>query len=210
MINISNELHCSFLDKLTVLTNRCNFGYFPEPTKSILVTSPKNVERAKAVFGSLSFQITTGNCYLGGFIGETDLRDEWIQQKTNDWAHATKELASVAMNFPQLAYAGMQRSLQHEWQFIQCVVPQISEKFEVVKEVLHQQFLPALFKESLENDDPHLKLASLPVKKAGLALPNPVASADLNYKASTIVCGHLSQAICGRHEFSSANHSATM
>jgi hypothetical protein len=80
--------------------------------------------------------------------------------------HATtKELASVAMAFPQSAYANMQRLLQHEWQFIQCVVPQISEKFEVVKEVLHQQFLPMLFKESLENDDPYLKLTSLPVKK---------------------------------------------
>jgi hypothetical protein len=61
-----------------------NFGYFPEPTKSILVTLPKNIERAKAVFGSLGFQIIIGNCYLGGFIEETDLHDEWIQQKTND------------------------------------------------------------------------------------------------------------------------------
>jgi hypothetical protein len=70
-------LICNFFIKL--MGWRCNFGYFPESTKSILVTSLKNVERAKAVFSSLSFQITTGNHYLGSFIGETDLWDEWIQ-----------------------------------------------------------------------------------------------------------------------------------
>ena len=187
-----------------------DFGYFPEPTKSILVTSPKNVERAKEVFGGLGFQVKTGNCYLGSFIGELDACDEWIQEKINDWAWAMKELAAMAMAFPQLAYAGMQKSLQHEWQFIQCIVPDIGEKFEAVKVLLHKHFLPVLFKESLEEDDPRLSLASLPVKKAGLALPNLVATANSNYKASLIVCGHLTQAICGKHEFSSADHSATM
>jgi hypothetical protein len=102
------------------------------------------------------------------------------------------------------------KASKHEWQFIQCIVPNIGEKFEAVKVSLHKHFLSALFKESLEEDDPHLSLAGLPVKKAGLALPNLVATANSNYKASSIVCGHLTQAICGKHEFSSANHSTTM
>jgi hypothetical protein len=187
-----------------------DFGYFPEPTKSILVTLPKNVKRAKEVFGGLGFQVRTGNCYLSSFIGELDACSKWIQEKVNDWAWATKELAAVAMAFPQLAYAGMQKSLQHEWQFVQCVVPDIGKKFEAVKVSLHKHFLLALFKESLEEDESYLSLAGLPVKKAGLALPNPVATANSNYKASSIDCRHLTQAICGKHELSSANHSATM
>ena len=43
-------------------------GYFPKPTKSILVVKPAMVERAKARFDHLGFQVTTGTRYLGDFV----------------------------------------------------------------------------------------------------------------------------------------------
>ena len=131
-----------------------NYGYFPESLKSILVTSSKNVEAAKEVFADLKFQVKTGNRYLGGFIGEPAARDEWIQEKTTDWAQAVKELASVASSYPQSAYAGMQKSLQNEWQFVQRVRSKIAEKFEPVKDALNTHFIPALFSKPIDDDDP--------------------------------------------------------
>ena len=47
-------------------------GYFPEPTKSILVVSEKNVPRAKEYFRGMGIQVVTGSRYLGGYIGERE------------------------------------------------------------------------------------------------------------------------------------------
>ena len=41
-------------------------GYFPEPTKSILVVSEKNVPRANAYFRGMGIKVVTGSRYLGG------------------------------------------------------------------------------------------------------------------------------------------------
>jgi hypothetical protein len=49
-----------------------HYGYYPEPTKSILIVSQNNLAAATAAFKDSEFTITTGNRYLGGFIGEKD------------------------------------------------------------------------------------------------------------------------------------------
>ena len=43
-------------------------GYFPEPSKSILVVSPWNFMQAEAFFQGYGPQIMTGSRYLGGFV----------------------------------------------------------------------------------------------------------------------------------------------
>jgi hypothetical protein len=46
------------------------FGYFPEPSKSILIVKEHNREAAEFYFKDLGFMVITCSCYLGGFIGE--------------------------------------------------------------------------------------------------------------------------------------------
>ena len=46
-------------------------GYYPEPTKSILVVTMGNVARAEEHFSGLVIRVVTGHRYLGGFIGDT-------------------------------------------------------------------------------------------------------------------------------------------
>jgi hypothetical protein len=58
----------------------------------------------------------------------------------------------------------------------------------------------------IDGDDPRLKLACLPVKHAGLSLPNPVLSAATNYKASILSSSHILAAFRGVEEFRSADH----
>eukprot|EP00978_Attheya_sp_CCMP212_P009133 scaffold21500_cov58-Attheya_sp.AAC.4 len=55
-------------------------GYFPEPSKSILVVQETNLAVAKAALGDLGFRITTGNRYLGRFIEEEAPQEEWVQE----------------------------------------------------------------------------------------------------------------------------------
>jgi hypothetical protein len=101
------------------------FGYFPESTKSVLIVAQHNLERAKSVFADLDFKVSTGERYLGGFIGESSAQDEWLDRKIQHWSQAVTSLAAAAVKFPQSAYSGLQRSLQQEWQFVQRVVRNI-------------------------------------------------------------------------------------
>jgi hypothetical protein len=65
------------------------------------------------------------------------------------------------------------------------VLPDCRVEFEPVEEVLATAFLPALFQEE-ELALPR-QLLALPVKKAGLEIPNPTESADDCHEASTAV-----------------------
>ena len=91
------------------------YGYHPEPTKSILIVQSHNSESAQLEFETLHFKVTPGSRYLGGFVGDPKLRDEWLDEKTSFWTTVIGELAATARLYPQSAYTGLQRSLQQEW-----------------------------------------------------------------------------------------------
>ena len=44
-------------------------GYFPEPTKSVLIVPPQNVPRTEAFYQGYGLQIVMGSHYLEGFVG---------------------------------------------------------------------------------------------------------------------------------------------
>jgi hypothetical protein len=180
-------------------------GYFPEPSKSILVVLDHNKEKAESSFTDLNFEVTNGSRYLGGFIGDSAAQQTWIEKKTRDWAAAVNELALVAPRFPQAAYAGLQKSLQQEWQFLQRVTDGLGLEFSAIATALHYDFLPAIFGID-EASDTLRKMASLPVKFAGLAIPDPTVTAETNWSASTVICGHIIAAIRGTTIYRSADH----
>jgi hypothetical protein len=93
---------------------------------------------------------------------------------------------------PQSTYAGLQKSLQQEWHFVQRVVKGIGEDFLEIKKAITDLFLPSLFfTDQLQESNPPCNLSKLPMEFAGLALPCPVASSDSNFEASTLVRSHL-------------------
>jgi hypothetical protein len=90
-------------------------GYFPEPSKSILVAQDRNKEEAEeACFKDLDFKVMTGSCYLGGFIGDKAEQQEWVEDKAQTWADRVLELSKVAGRHPQAPHARLQKSLQQE------------------------------------------------------------------------------------------------
>ena len=56
-------------------------GYYPEPTKRILVVAPGNVAWAEDHFRGLGIRVVTGHRYLGGFIGDAEAEREWLKEK---------------------------------------------------------------------------------------------------------------------------------
>jgi hypothetical protein len=61
-----------------------NFGYFPEPSMSILIMPQHSFEHASTAFVDLGFKVTAGSRYLGGFIGEKGALDVCIQEKVDN------------------------------------------------------------------------------------------------------------------------------
>ena len=190
-----------------------SYGYFPEPSKSILIVRSNSLEHTQSFLQAeeLEFELKTGHRFLGGFLGEASTRHEWLKDLISKWESGVQELAYVASSYPQTAYAGLQKSLQQEWQYIQRVSEDIAEYFAPIEESICKTFLPALFGESHLDDNYRRPLSTLPVKHSGLAIPDPTLTASDNYKTSTLVCGHLVQAIRTDSEvkFSLADHLST-
>ena len=54
------------------------WGYFPKPSKIILVVSPQNIPRVEAFFWGYGLKIVMGSSYLGGFVGAEAAQDLWL------------------------------------------------------------------------------------------------------------------------------------
>ena len=186
------------------------FGYHPVNSKSILIVRERDIPQATSYFleeNNRSFKIVTGHRYLGGFIGDDSTRDEWLSNKLLDWQTSVTNLALAAEKFPQSAYAGLQKCLQHEWSFIQRVIPNIGPQFQDLEDSIRSDFLSALFGElSIPEDDYRRDITCLPVKHSGLSIPNPSKSAQPNFQLSSNICSHLSDAIKGANEFFLPEH----
>ena len=60
-------------------------GYFPDPTKSILVISGKNVQQSQMFFRGMGLKVVTGNLYLRVFIGDEAAEEMWLGEKIWGW-----------------------------------------------------------------------------------------------------------------------------
>ena len=120
-------------------------GYYPEPTKIVLVVAPGNVARAEEHFRGLGIKVVTGHRYLGGYIGDKEAEGRWLVEKIKGWTESVEILAGVSRKHPQSAYAGLQKSLQQEWAFVQQVTPGVGDSFGSVETDLKEIFVPALF-----------------------------------------------------------------
>ena len=46
------------------------YGYYPEPSKSVLLVDPQFEEKAVALFSGVGVKVVSGSRFLGGFIGD--------------------------------------------------------------------------------------------------------------------------------------------
>ena len=120
-------------------------GYFLELIKSILVMYPRNVLQVEAFFRGYWLQIVTGSCYLRGSVGSKAAQDLWMGYKMEIWRDSVATLDGLALWHQHTAYAGLQKSLQKEWAFVQRVTPDIGMAFQAVEDLLWEIFLLALF-----------------------------------------------------------------
>ena len=81
--------------------------------------------------------------------------------------------------------------------------------FGPVEEALREVFVPALFR-GLTEGLPTRENTRLPVKQAGLAIPDPVKTAPENWTASCVITGHLVAALRDQAAFRTVDHTACL
>ena len=151
------------------------YGYFPEPDKSILVTPEVNFDRARAALGHFNFKITAGSRYLGSYIGDKIMETAWVEEKISGWSLVLDELTGVAKRYPQSAFAGAQKSLWQQWNYLMRVIPGIGHLFADIERKIHRQFLPTLLDREVEDITNDIRtVVALPSKCAGMSLTNPL------------------------------------
>ena len=92
---------------------------------------------------------------------------------------------------------------------MQRVTPGVGDAFGPVEAALREIFVPALY-EGLREGVTERGITRLPVKQAGLALPDPSQTAPENCTASCVITGHLVAALRGQVEFQTSDHSACL
>ena len=120
-------------------------GYYPDPTKSILVVASGKVARAEEHFQGLGIRVMTGHRYLEGYIWDGEAERRWLKANIKGWTESVTILVWVAQKHPQSSYEGLQKSLQQEWDFVKRVTPVVEESFGPVEEAVKDTFVPALF-----------------------------------------------------------------
>ena len=106
--------------------------------------NPESLEAGK-VFGQLhGFKVCTGGRYLGGYIGDDDSKQDWLKECMLTWEKNIGTISKTAGKYTHESYAMMERTIQSEWIFMQCVSWDMGNAFAGVEDKLWKTFLTIL------------------------------------------------------------------
>ena len=176
-----------------------DWGYFPEPAKSLFILdTPEQEEAANQEFAveGLTLNFVSGSRYLGAYLGPQAELEAWVKPQVEAWAHRVRVLAKISQRHPQLAYAGLGILLQSAWQHLQMTVPGVGTLMGPIEEALREKFSPSLFGEEEITTDFRKNLGHS-VKHGGLGIPDPQLSAECAYNPSKAASRELVDSLLG-------------
>lgn len=102
------------------------------------------------------------------------------KEKIKIWKHSLNCLVDVTNIFPQASFVSIQKSLQQEWVFIQRVTNIDNQIYLPLENIIKDKYLPNLF----NNTPPDRSLTKLPIKSAGLSIPDPTETSSYHFDNS--------------------------
>jgi hypothetical protein len=171
------------------------YGYFPKPSKTILIVKdPELVPLAENVFSQTGIKIThTGERHLGAVIGNATYRTEYVNEKIDKWVKDVEQLATLAVDEPQLAYAAYTKAMCMRWCFLQRTIPNSGQYFHPLENAISQKLIPAIIGRNI--NDVERRLLALPVRFGGLGIQNPTITAETEFKNSILATRNLTRII---------------
>eukprot|EP00794_Sanderia_malayensis_P004398 gene4398-4986_t len=135
-----------------------------------------------------------GQRHLGAVFGSTAFKKSYVESKVKKWTDDIEELADIAEEEPQLAYAVFTKGICHRWTYFMRTIPDISELLIPLKQKISERFLPALLGRKIT--DNQREILELPVRYGGLGIINPARMSQREYDCSRKITEPLVKLIC--------------
>ena len=95
------------------------YGYFPNASKTHILTKPEHMDRAREIFQGTGVTISAqGKRYLGGAMGTIFFRQQFVMRKVQEWAEEIEILSDIATTQPHAAYAAFTHGLSSRWNYL--------------------------------------------------------------------------------------------
>ena len=153
-------------------------GITPEPSKIVLIVHPDNLKSGKMFGLSHGFKVRTCARYLGGFIRDSDSKRDWSKESTQTWERNIHNISETAgeMSPGTLRRGGTCDPIG---------VDIFYNALQIIQETRSRERRrcfgkPFSFSSESQNLSPPLigTLSTVPVKKSGPGLLNPMTSAN--------------------------------
>ena len=140
------------------------YGYYPKPSKCILVVKLDKLAHAKKIFKGSGVHVQTegskdsgieinceGTRHLGAAVGNPDFKEGYVKQKVDNWILAVKKLAVIATTQPHAAFSAFTQSLQGQWTFLSRAMPDVSHLFEPLEQSIRNDFIRSLLRREVND-----------------------------------------------------------
>ena len=87
-------------------------GYYPEPSKCVMIVHPDNVDHGKRFVLCCGFNLCNGVHYLGRFIRGNGPKWYWLKLRTKTWEQNITNISKTVVKYTQESYAAVVRALQ--------------------------------------------------------------------------------------------------
>ena len=100
-----------------------SFGYYPNSSKTWLVTKAEYYNTAIRVFEGTNVEITNqGRPHLGAPIGTDEYIEQFVKEKVDQWLDELKTLSKITTTQSHAAYATLIHGLSSKWLYILCAM----------------------------------------------------------------------------------------
>jgi len=175
-----------------------SYSYFPNPSKTWLVTKEECHDDAIAAFEGTKINITSaGRPYLGAALGTPTYIDQYVAEKVDQWSKELRLLVTIAISQPHAAYAAFTHGFAGKWSRISRTMSSLSDHFQHLGNIIRLEFIPILTGTPPPNDHDR-DLFALPARLGGLGLRNPARFSNSEYSASKLISEPLVKLILGK------------
>ena len=175
------------------------YGYFPLPSKTVLIVKKEFERKACEIFAGTGVKITTsGERHMGAVIGTTEFKKEYVKGKVEKWIQDIEELATIAKDDPQAALCSFTKAICHRWTYVQRTIPGISNLFQPLENSIREKLIPSVLGRRVS--DIERRIIALPVRFGGMGITNPVSSAEGENMASKRITNSLTNIIYNQEQ----------
>ena len=177
-----------------------DFGYYPNPTKTWLVTKEGCQAAGLSTFAGTGVNVTPdGRPYLGAAVGSVKYVENYVESKVSSWLSNVCKLTTIAKTQPHAAYSALTHGLSSKWTYLCRTVPNISNFLKPLDDALRTKLFPALTGKPPPSDL-ECVLFALPARLGGLGITIPSKQADQEHLSSLLVTSALQDHIISQDE----------